>query len=68
MWWRTAWPKTRSKLSSSKGSVSASVTTVVTAGRPSASAVAPSRFSIPGEMSVAVSRSIAPIWTRLSEK
>ena len=60
MWWRTAWPKTRSKLSSSKGSSSASVATVVTSPRPSASAVAASRFSIPGEMSVAVSRSITP--------
>ena len=36
--------------------------------RPSAAAVAASRFSIPGEMSVAVSRSITPSWTRLSEK
>ena len=26
------------------------------------------RFSIPGEMSVAVSRSTTPSWTRLSEK
>ena len=67
MWWRTAWPKTRSKLSSSKGSSSASVATVSTS-RPSASAVAASRFSIPGEMSVAVSRSIAPSCSRLSEK
>ena len=36
MWWRTAWPKTRSKLSSSKGSVSASVATVVTSFEPEA--------------------------------
>ena len=34
MWWRTAWPKTRSKLSSSKGSASASVATVVTSVEP----------------------------------
>ena len=67
MWWRTAWPKTRSKLSSSNGSCSASVATVSTS-RPSDSAVAASRRSIPGEMSVAVSRSIVPICSRLSEK
>ena len=59
MWWRTAWPKTRSKLSSSKGSSSASVATV-SASRPRSSAVAARRCSIPGEMSVAVSRSIDP--------
>ena len=68
MWWRTAWPKTRSKLSSSKGSASASVATVVTPSRPSASAVAASRFSIPGEMSVAVSRSITPSWTQVERE
>ena len=67
MWCRTAWPKTRSKLSSSKGSCSASVSTVC-ASSPSAAAVPASRFSIPGEMSVAVSRSITPSWSRLSEK
>ena len=67
MWCRIAWPKTRSKLSSSKGSSSASVATVSTSS-PSAPAVAESRFSIPGEMSVAVSRSITPSWSRLSEK
>ena len=67
MWCRTAWPKTRSKLSSSKGSSSASVATVSTSS-PSASAVSESRRSMPGEMSVAVSRSIVPICSRLSEK
>ena len=46
MWWRTAWPKTRSKLSSSKGSASASVTTVVTPATPSESAVALSREAL----------------------
>ena len=40
----------------------------VTPSRPSASAVPARRSSIPGEMSVAVSRSITPSWTRLSEK
>ena len=67
MWWRTAWPKTMSKLSSSKGSSSASVTTV-RASMPSPSAVVERRCSMPGEMSVAVSRSITPSCRRLSEK
>ena len=67
MWWRTAWPKTMSKLSSAKGSSSASVA-AVSALRPRALAVLESRCSMPGEMSVAVSRSITPSWSRLSEK
>ena len=60
MWWRTAWPKTRSKLSSSKGSFSASVRD---RARPRARARRRSRSSVssmPGEMSVAVARSITP--------
>ena len=68
MWWRTAWPKTRSKLSSSNGSSSASVATVFDLDAQLGGACRASRFSIPGEMSVAVSRSITPSWTRLSEK
>ena len=54
MWCRTAWPKTRSKLSSSKGSSSASVATGLDLEAERRSAVAARRFSIPGEMSVAV--------------
>ena len=67
MWCRTACPKTRSKLRSANGSDSASATTVVTSS-PSSSAPAASRSSIPGEMSVAVERSISPSCSRLSEK
>ena len=59
MWWRTAWPKTRSKLSSGKGSVSASAAAVLTS-RPRRDAFSSRVASIPGEMSVAVARSIAP--------
>ena len=67
MWWRTAWPKTRSKLSSSKGSVSASAATVLDLeAEPRGGRL--QRASIPGEMSVAVGRSITPSWSRLSEK
>ena len=36
MWWRTAWPKTRSKLASANGSVSASARTVSTSSPSSA--------------------------------
>ena len=60
MWWRIAWPKTRSKLSSANGSASASV---ADRRRPRARARRRSResvASIPGEMSVAVARSISP--------
>ena len=67
MWWRTAWPKTRSKLSSANGSCSASVRTVSTS-TPSVGGARESVASIPGEMSVAVARSISPSWSRLSEK
>ena len=67
MWWRTAWPKTRSKLASANGSRSASVHTVSTSS-PSRSAVSRRVASIPGEMSVAVERSIVPSCSRLSEK
>ena len=67
MWCRTAWPKTRSKLPSSKGSRSASASTVFTFS-PSSLALAVSVFSIPGEMSVAVARSITPACIRLSVK
>ena len=67
MWCSTAWPKTRSKLASAKGSCSASVRTVSTS-RPSSAALRESVASMPGEMSVAVARSIMPSWSRLSEK
>ena len=67
MWWRIAWPKTRSKLSSANGSGSASVATVSTSS-PSSPALRRSVASIPGEMSVAVARSISPSCSRLSEK
>ncbi len=67
MWWSTAWPKTRSKLESSNGSISASARTVRTL-TPSRQALALSASSIPGEMSVAVEWRISPDWSRLSEK
>ena len=54
MWCRTAWPKTRSKLSSSKGSCSASAATVSTLEAELAPRSASASSSIPGEMSVAV--------------
>jgi len=59
MWWRTAWPSTRSNESSSKGSSAASQRTVSTA-RPRLSAERDSWSSIPWEMSVATASSTAP--------
>ena len=53
MWCSTAWPSTRSKLSSANGSGSASAGAVSTS-RPSRSALARSVASMPGEMSVQV--------------
>ncbi len=67
MWWSTAWPKTRSKLSSSKGRRSASHSTVFTF-RPSSEALLRSAFSMPGGCPVAVARSITPDWSRLRQK
>ena len=67
MWWSTAWPKTRSKLSSANGSNSASVRIVPTS-TPSRSAVLERVASIPGEMSEAIGRSIRPSCARLSVK
>ena len=67
MWWRTAWPSTRSNVASSNGSRSASVTTVSTS-RPRSAAFVSRARSIPGAMSVAVALLIVPAFMRLSEK
>ena len=67
MWCSTAWPKTMSKLASSKGRVSASVALALTF-RSSFLALSFSAFSIPGEMSVAVALKTAPAFSRLSVK
>ena len=59
-------PEDEVKLSSA-GSVSASADAVLTSS-PSRSAFPASVASIPGEISVAVARSIAPACSRLREK
>ena len=66
-WCSTAWPSTRSNESSANGSGSASACAGLDLQRSSA-AVAPSRSSIPGEMSVAVASPITPCRSRLSVK
>ena len=58
-WWSTAWPRTRSNDSSANGSRSASARRTSTS-RPRSVAVASSRLSIPGEMSIAVASSTIP--------
>ena len=67
MWWRIAWPSTRSNDASANGSRSASVATVSTSS-PSRSALPRSVASMPGEMSVHVASRITPACSRLSEK
>ena len=68
MWWSTAWPKTRSKLSSANGKLARPRRATVADLDPEPAALAASVASIPGEMSVAVARSISPSWSRLREK
>ena len=67
MWWSTAWPSTRSKLSSANGRRSASTCSVRTS-RPRRSAFARSAVSIPGEMSLQVASAIIPARSRFSVK